>query len=208
MAYVYEPAGKRAAGGPTPGAVALRDVCTAAFGVTDLGIYANRPVRGGSTLSVHAEGRAWDPGVAGAQPWSVTPLVEWAIRNWEWLGVQLVIWQRRQWGGRHGPRWGPYTGVDPHTGHAHIELTRHAAATLTPARIRAVLEEVVSVAITLTPDELQQFRNMLNVFGPLVDALVEGADHKRDPSLYSLLQTITAQLADLVQRFDESEASA
>lgn len=167
--YVYEPAGNHPSGGPTPGALALRDECMLAFSVSDLGIYANRPVRGRQTLSVHAEGRAWDAGVSGRKPWSVTPLVDWLVRNWEWLGVQLVIWNRRQWGGRRGPTWGSYAGVDPHTGHAHIELTRQAARTLTPARVRAVLPDAGGQA--MTPEQWAQHQTWIDNQNKALDTI-------------------------------------
>lgn len=84
-----------------------------------LGTYAHRAVRGGSTPSVHQAGRAldWHP--------SSVPL-GWHL--WDILthypeggDIQLVIWQRRQWGGRGGPTIKAYTGADPHTSHLHIE---------------------------------------------------------------------------------------
>ena len=35
--------------------------------------------------------------------------------------LQLVIWNRQQWGGTAGPVTRPYRGSDPHTSHLHIE---------------------------------------------------------------------------------------
>jgi len=45
-----------------PGTKRFQDLMVFLFGMKNLGIYANRPVRGGSGLSVHATGRACDLG--------------------------------------------------------------------------------------------------------------------------------------------------
>lgn len=48
--------------GARPGTKRFQEMMVFLFGMKNLGIYANRPVRGGSGLSVHATGRACDLG--------------------------------------------------------------------------------------------------------------------------------------------------
>jgi hypothetical protein len=88
-------------------------------GGKSLGTYARRSVRGGSDPSVHQTGRAidWAPSsrVAGDH------LADVLTAYPDGAAVDLVIWQRRIWGGTHGPVWRPYSGVDPHDSHLHIE---------------------------------------------------------------------------------------
>ena len=88
-------------------------------GGKSLGTYAHRPVRGGATPSVHQTGRAidWQPSshTAGYHLWDV-------LRAYpEGADIDLIIWEHKQWGGRSGPVTQAYHGVDPHTGHLHIE---------------------------------------------------------------------------------------
>jgi hypothetical protein len=131
----YEPATTPSLG-PQPGALALRDYAHSC-GFGDAGIFNNRAVRGGSALSLHAEGRAVDITPAGGD---LSAFCERLIAAHETLGVQQIIWQRRVWRCDR-PGWRAYTGTDPHTSHAHVELTRHAAATLTVEAIASVLED-------------------------------------------------------------------
>lgn len=138
----YEPA-TRATGGPAPGAKALMAWFLGRYGHLggkNLGIYNNRTVRGGSTKSLHAEGRACDFGINphGAS-WG-TGLAELLRSRSGELGIQCIIWSRRIWSGSYPDAgWRPYSGVNPHVDHIHLELSRAAAATLTPARIEAAL---------------------------------------------------------------------
>jgi hypothetical protein len=114
--------------------VALRATAMARWpALTDAGIYNCRKVVGGTGLSLHAEGRAWDAGTPGAEGIEAGhALAAWAVANAEQLGVQEVIWQRRIWTSAV-PVWRPYLGDgrDPHTSHVHIGLTRAGAAGLT-----------------------------------------------------------------------------
>jgi hypothetical protein len=134
----YEPA-TRDSGGPRPGAIALRDYAHS-LGFSDAGIYNPRNVRGSTTtLSLHAEGRAVDLTIGARDDTALTELLHELIANCLQLGVQMVIWQRASW--RIGRGWRPYSGTDPHTGHAHVELTRSAGDGLTVDIIRRVLED-------------------------------------------------------------------
>ena len=130
---VYQSA-RTPSAGPTPGAKALMAWTIEHFGATSLGIYNNRSVRGGTALSLHAEGRAGDSGY----PYTVggTPegwvLANWLVENHEALGVQAVIYSRRQWSSpRASQGWRYYSGQSAHYEHVHWELTRQAAAELT-----------------------------------------------------------------------------
>lgn len=91
-----------------------------------LGIANCRSVRGGLTPSKHGNAEAWDPAGDTA---AVQRLVDASLAAHEALHVQRAIWQRRIWDCRRG--WHPYSGEDPHTGHAHIELDRWGAEHLT-----------------------------------------------------------------------------
>jgi len=129
--------------GPTPGARALLAYWLEAYRPpgSSLGIYNCRTVRGGSTTSLHGEGRAVDLGVpvtaAGHEAMRrfLRTLAPHAYR----LGIQLVIFDRTIWSARRRPTGEPYTGVHPHRDHAHVELTWNAARGLTLATLRAVL---------------------------------------------------------------------
>lgn len=130
-------------GGPTPGASALLAYWLETYRPpgSSMGIYNCRTVRGGSTTSLHGEGRAVDLGVpvtaAGhATMWRfLQALAPHAYR----LGVQLVIFDRTIWSARRSPAGDRYTGVHPHRDHAHVELTWNSARTLNLATLRAVL---------------------------------------------------------------------
>ena len=138
----YEPA-TRATGGPSPGAKALMSWFLGAYGHLggrNLGIYNDRTVRGGTTKSLHAEGRACDFGIhPHGAAWG-TGLAELLRARSGELGVQCVIWNRRIWSGAYPDAgWRPYTGTNPHVDHIHLELSRHAAEFLTARRIQELL---------------------------------------------------------------------
>jgi hypothetical protein len=136
MGCIYEPA-THDSHGESPGAQALRAYCLAK-GFGSAGIYNPRNVRGGSTLSLHAEGRAFDLTRGDNDDADITDLCMALVFMSGPLGIQQVIWQRADW--RCSSGWTPYGGVDPHTSHAHIELTRWAASHLTVATLRLLLD--------------------------------------------------------------------
>lgn len=143
---VYEPA-QFDAKGPMPGArLLMASILQLYPGSTNLGIYNNRAQRGTKVTSVHAEGRALDVGFPdiglNGNPVG-NRLAADLVRLHGELGVQCVIWCRRIWSTKH-PTWHAYTGVDPHTGHLHIELNRAAAKALTSAEAVAALRPPVS----------------------------------------------------------------
>lgn len=68
-------------------------------GFTNLGIYANRTMRGSSLLSVHATGRALDAGYKQSRQEWVTKFADWLADNHQTLGIEEVhqyVW------GTHG----------------------------------------------------------------------------------------------------------
>ena len=136
-------------GGPAPGARALlaywleqapaiaQELQLAPEGFRSLGIYNCRPIRGSSSLSIHACGRAVDMGVpvttAGHQV--MVAFLRRLAREAEGLGVQLVIFSRL-YGSARNPWPTAYGGAHPHFDHAHVELTPNAAGVLTLATLR------------------------------------------------------------------------
>lgn len=142
MAFARWQPALRCADGPTPGARALmRWILEHHPKASNLGIYACRPVRGGTAMSCHAEGRALDVGfpmVDGRGSPAGYALVRQIVPNARRLGVQAVIYDRRIWSAKT-PAGRPYHGINPHRDHVHIELTRHAGAKLTLATVRHVL---------------------------------------------------------------------
>ena len=98
-----------------------------------------RSVRGGSSLSMHATGRAIDlyvPTVNNdADNDAGDPIANYLIRNATELGVQYFIWDRTDWNTAKGYTedycqgrcWEHGGGKHPHHDHLHIELTKHAA---------------------------------------------------------------------------------
>lgn len=138
-------------GRPQPGALALlaywleqAPALAAELGIDpdaadirSLGIYNCRDVRGSSTLSIHACGRAVDAGVAVSVA-GHRVMVEFLSRlapHAKSLGIQLAIFSRLSGSARH-PWPNRYDGTHPHDDHAHLELNELAAEVLTLATLR------------------------------------------------------------------------
>jgi len=88
-----------------------------------MGIYNCRPVRGGSTPSLHSEGRALDWGLNaydGGQLAIGNRLKDFLIAQSASWGIQEVIWNRRYWSRRSGDIY--YNGENAHTDHLHIGI--------------------------------------------------------------------------------------
>lgn len=136
--------------GPRPGLVALVDHWKRTTGLGSLGIYNYRPVRGGQSLSLHAEGRAADLACNAndaRQRRLGDDYANWLTENAEALQVQQFIWNRRSW--RPGRGWRAYSGVSPHADHLHVEMNRDGAGNVHPMLGgTAPIEED-----DLTPDE-------------------------------------------------------
>jgi hypothetical protein len=148
----YEPA-EECADGPTPGARALMAWFLGAYGPVggrNGGIFGCRTIAGTDVLSVHAEGRA-DDLMTGGAGWGRT-LADALVVNSGMLGVQLVIHNRRVWScSAPDAGWRDYHGINPHTDHLHVELTRAAASTLTAAYINTVLADPTEALMRAIP---------------------------------------------------------
>jgi hypothetical protein len=137
---------KACTSGPTAGAKNLmswylRDY--KAKGGTNLGIYNCRTVRGGTTTSLHGEGRAADLGTPTSNNWSWAVADTLRLHSAE-LGIQCIIHNRKIWSSsRANEGWRAYTGVAAHFDHLHVELTPDSSRTLTLAKIDAVLRPAV-----------------------------------------------------------------
>lgn len=124
-------------------------------GATDLGCFNPSLIPGSTTYSIHAEGRAIDPGTPDAEVRArMAAFVERLIAHSDELGVQCVIHQKRIWSTAVDTRvlpfsaWRPlsnWQAVGDHMNHAHIELVRERAAganALTVAYIDSILNPV------------------------------------------------------------------
>ena len=156
-------------GGPTPGARALLaawlEFDPVAF---SMGIYNCRPVRGSSSLSMHSCGRAVDLGVP------VTASGHAVMRRFlsaigphaRDLGVQFVIFDRRQWSSTRPAGGSYYGGVHPHRDHAHVELNRAASAGLNLATIRATInheeDDVYVIRYGQHSDYVRRVQRLMN----------------------------------------------
>jgi hypothetical protein len=145
------------ADGCQPGAQALEDWAVA-HGFGELGCFNNRPIRGTTdTLSVHAEGRAIDLFPTIGSP-TMYVLVSWLTDSAPELGVQLIIYDRQVWTFAQG--WRDYTGpAGEHLDHAHIELTRSAAALLDDTAVAAVLDPLYDEAYSDDESEADMAAN-------------------------------------------------
>jgi peptidoglycan hydrolase-like protein with peptidoglycan-binding domain len=129
--------------GAAPGAKALLVWVLGEFeSASNGGIYNCRDVRGGNTTSVHGEGRAIDvmfPVKGGKAHADGLRLVKLLGKYGKSLGIQALIFDRKIYSAK-SPNGRPYTGVNPHVDHVHIELTRASGSKLTLATIRKYLE--------------------------------------------------------------------
>lgn len=138
--YQYDGPPTKCHGGPRPGAVALAAGFMERFRCGTDGIYNCRPIRvhGATTLSFHADGRAWDAHAAGGLNTEIaTSAVDWAPD----LGIQEVISRGRRWTSQDRI-WHGYHGDDPHEQHVHIALCSAAAEGLTLAAVHLVVTPV------------------------------------------------------------------
>jgi uncharacterized protein (TIGR03382 family) len=61
------------------------------------------------------------------------PIGNWLIENSEFIGIQMIIWDRWIWNASlDPPKDHDYTGQHPHNDHLHVELSVEAAALGTP----------------------------------------------------------------------------
>ncbi len=89
--------------GPRPGTQKLIEILQSRWAMTNLGIWANRPMRGSTRLSVHATGRAVDAGIPKNKQddmaW-VSSVFDWLVANHVALGIEEVhqYWWTNGWG--------------------------------------------------------------------------------------------------------------
>ena len=118
-----------------PGTVALQNAVIKRFNVGTYGIYIDRNIRGGTTKSVHAEGRAWDCKTTDYE--EGTKVYNTLREHHEALGIEKIIWWRKVWTPSMGEQ--DYTGVSPHTNHLHIEQSVEKSESLTEQDILELL---------------------------------------------------------------------
>jgi hypothetical protein len=88
------------------------------------GIYNRRPVRGGSSWSLHAVGRAVDIMVPAGNPVGFELFLR-CVNAGDRLGICEVIYNRRRWTPERGTQ--PYNGENAHLDHVHIGFTTKMA---------------------------------------------------------------------------------
>lgn len=127
-------------GGLLEGSQILRDYLLLYFPqVWSIGGYACRPIVGDpNNMSVHATGRALDVMVetvdgSNADNSAGDPIGNWLIEHSEFIGIQMIIWDRWIWqAALDPPKDHYYSGEHPHNDHLHVELSVEAAALGTP----------------------------------------------------------------------------
>lgn len=120
-----------------PGTAALRDILAAHFSITRVEVIRGKS-RCTAERSEHCECRGVDFFTTDLA--KLRAIFDFCVTHAEALGIQSVIANRRVWGfGDWRER--AYDGPSPHTDHAHIGLTRHAAQHLTEGLIRSLLTE-------------------------------------------------------------------
>jgi hypothetical protein len=122
----YDPIGNRCLGHVQPGTRALSEAVLAKWGGSSDGIYNCRNVRGGTSKSAHAEGRAYDHHWTNEK--SGFEIANALVALNDQLGIQVVIFWGRIWSYTKG--WHAYTGDDPHHTHLHIEQNWSGATEL------------------------------------------------------------------------------
>jgi len=166
----YVPAGDHPSEGPTQGILNWKHYVLDHFpGGLDLGTFGVRNIRGGSSLSMHAVGRAWDWRFENPGPGRATAdaLIAFAIANHETLGIQAIhdyvkctIWRSDRAG--FGPGWKqqkPGNGMgEAWAGWLHFEV--HPDSALHTATVEEVLggqTSTVMAAPAMATAELPQW---------------------------------------------------
>lgn len=134
----YDSIGGSCLGHAQPGTTALKEALIAKWGGTSDGIYNCRNVRGGTTKSAHAEGRAVDFHWTNQQ--SGQQIANALVALNAQLGIQVVIWWGHIWSYPHANEgFRPYHGEDPHHSHLHIEMNWSGATELSLPEANRVL---------------------------------------------------------------------
>ena len=125
--------------GPRPGTIKFGEIMASRWKFTNLGIWANRPMRGSTRLSVHATGRAIDLGYDPKRAALIGQICLWLEANHVALGIEEIHdysgtskagtekWGRGFRCNRNGvPGWKDWTETDnggtPGGKWIHIEL--------------------------------------------------------------------------------------
>jgi hypothetical protein len=130
-----------------PGVVEFRKLLLTQVGGGDSGLYSCRPIEGKTTLSYHADSRAWDWRMnagSAADRARVNLVLSWLLRtergvaeaNARHLGIGEIIWNHEivtLWGDNPTPPCHqesdgmsclrPYDGLNPHTDHVHFSFS-------------------------------------------------------------------------------------
>ena len=140
--------------GPSPNVRAVLAYCQARWGMTDLGCYGVRPIRGGTKWSAHAFGAAQDIGYRNGPSREVieNEVIPFLEQHAPQLGLQRIhdYMAKRYW--QAGKGW---IGRPPGQGHdwLHIETTEQAWADG-----RSVEERIGGAAPTPSPAAVQVAR--------------------------------------------------
>jgi len=129
------------------GLLAFKYMIMAQVGGGDSGVHSCRPIQGKTTLSYHADSRAWDWRMNAKRPADrerVDQVLSWLLRtergvphaNARRLGIGEIIWDREivtLWSNNPAPPchheptgvscFRPYDGVNPHTDHVHFSFS-------------------------------------------------------------------------------------
>jgi hypothetical protein len=129
-------------GQATEQALKFAQIMNDRWGFTNLGIYAYRPMRGSTNLSVHATGRAIDLGYKQSFQPRVSEICDWLADSYLTLGIEEIhqySWEGSEWGRgfrccRDGkPGWKTWTadanGGTPGGKWIHVELSPTQTAT-------------------------------------------------------------------------------
>jgi hypothetical protein len=86
--------------GPLAGTEKLVEILTKGKAqMTNLGIWANRPMRGSTRLSVHATGRAFDVGYKPENREWAARFFDWLVKHHEALGIEEIHdYSFKEWG--------------------------------------------------------------------------------------------------------------
>ncbi len=148
----------------------LKDVFPYTF---SMGICNCRNSRGGSSLSHHANCRAYDCGFATGsggsyRPELGDPIIELLGPHGRALGLDHLILNRIIYSAR-SPDGRRYLGVHPHNNHAHIGLTNAAGINLNYASLVAILGEpaggedaMLPLKPNSAPEDIRSLQGRLN----------------------------------------------
>lgn len=143
----------------------------------DFGIFNDRTVRGGSSPSLHREGRAGDLGFPSLHAQGFEARDVLLANSWE-LGLQALIWDRK-WYSKAYPLGRYYDGVNPHRDHIHYEQTwgyaRYFPLTLATATYQ-IGEPMLTLEEQATLNELVQIRRNLLAKGSSLSVVEVGRE--------------------------------